>query len=182
MGAMSEQEVRWLTPSQQVTWRNWLNAVAWINEQLNADLRPHCLDLNEYEVLVVLSESPGHCIRMSQLADGANQSRSRLTHTVNRMEADGLIVRETATRDRRGVVARLTDKGLRLLEGAAPDHVASVRRVLIDPIDENDWEALGRAMKAVLDASGTESKANSATAEPGGPARSAAATADGACR
>ena len=113
---MSEQEVRWLTPSQQVIWRNWLNACARINEQLNADLRPHNLDLNEYEVLVVLSESPGHSIRMSQLAEGSNQSRSRLTHTVNRMEAEGLIVRETAAHDRRGVIARLTDKGFELLK------------------------------------------------------------------
>ena len=116
---MSEQEVRWLTPSQQVIWRNWLNACARINEQLNADLRPHNLDLNEYEVLVVLSESPGHSIRMSQLAEGSNQSRSRLTHTVNRMEAEGLIVRETAAHDRRGVIARLTDKGFELLKTEA---------------------------------------------------------------
>lgn len=153
---MSEQEVRWLTPSQQVIWRNWLNACARINEQLNADLRPHNLDLNEYEVLVVLSESPGRSIRMSQLAEGSNQSRSRLTHTVNRMEAEGLIVRETAAHDRRGVIARLTDKGFELLKTAAPDHVASVRRVLIDPIAEDDWEGLGRAMQAVLDAAGAK--------------------------
>ena len=133
-----------------------LNACARINEQLNADLRPHNLDLNEYEVLVVLSESPGHSIRMSQLAEGSNQSRSRLTHTVNRMEAEGLIVRETAAHDRRGVIARLTDKGFELLKTAAPDHVASVRRVLIDPIAEDDWEGLGRAMQAVLDAAGAK--------------------------
>lgn len=153
---MSEQETRWLTPSQQVIWRNWLNAVAWINEQLNAELRPHNLDLNEYEVLVVLSESPGRCIRMSQLAEGANQSRSRLTHTVKRMEAEGLITRETAVHDRRGVIAQLTDKGFDVLTRAAPDHVASVRRVLIDPMSEEDWEGFGRAMQAVLDAAGIE--------------------------
>lgn len=153
---MSEHVARWLSPSQQTIWRNWLNASAWINEQLNADLRPHNLDLNEYEVLVVLSESPGRSIRMSQLADGANQSRSRLTHTVNRMECEGLITREAAADDRRGVIAKLTDKGLEKLQVAAVDHVESVRRVLIDPVAEEDWEGLGRAMQAVLDAAGDE--------------------------
>ena len=72
------------------------------------------------------------------------------------MEAEGLIVRETAAHDRRGVIARLTDKGFELLKTAAPDHVASVRRVLIDPIAEDDWEGLGRAMQAVLDAAGAK--------------------------
>lgn len=147
---MSEQEVRWLTPTQQAIWRDWLKATAWITEQLKADLRPHDLDLNEYEVLVVLSESPGQSIRMAQLAEGSNQSRSRLTHTVGRMEAAGLITRETADDDRRGVIASLTRKGLKLLQRASIDHVASVRRVLIDPINSDDLLAVGRAMRAVL--------------------------------
>ena len=147
---MSEQEPRWLTPSQQVVWRDWLSASAWINDELNADLRPHDLDLNECEVLVVLSEFPQHSVRMSQLAEGSNQSRSRLTHTVGRMEAAGLVKRQTAAGDRRGVVATLTDKGFELLQRAAVDHVSAVRRVLVDAIDPDDWQALGRAMKAVL--------------------------------
>lgn len=147
---MSAQEPNWLSPSQQQIWRDWLAGIARINEQLNADLRPHNLDLNEYEVLVVLSESPDHSIRMSQLAEGSNQSRSRLTHTVGRMEAAGLITREAASDDRRGVVARLTDAGHELLTRAAVDHVASVRRVMVDRIAPRDWQALGRAMKAVL--------------------------------
>ena len=56
----------------------------------------------------------------------------------------------TATNDRRGVVATLTDKGFELLERAAVDHVTAVRRVLVDVVEPGDWEALGRAMKAVL--------------------------------
>ena len=62
----------------------------------------------------------------------------------------GLIERRTATNDRRGVVATLTDKGFELLERAAVDHVTAVRRVLVDVVEPGDWEALGRAMKAVL--------------------------------
>ena len=124
--------------------------MAWTSEQLNADLRPHNLDLNEYEVLVVLSEAPDHSMRMSQVAEGSNQSRSRLTHTIGRMEREGLVRRETASDDRRGVIATLTDAGFAKLKKAAPDHVESVRRVLIDPIAAEDLTAIGRALTEVL--------------------------------
>lgn len=144
------QQPDWLTPAQQVVWRDALAAVAWIHEELNADLRQFNLDLNEYEVLVVLSEAPGRSVRMSQLADGSNQSRSRLTHTVGRMEKAGWISRQTAADDRRGVVATLTEEGMALLERASVEHVASVRRVLVDLVAPSDWEALGRAAKSIL--------------------------------
>ena len=147
---MSDQEPRWLTADQQRIWRDWLRVMAWTSEQLNADLRPHNLDLNEYEVLVVLSEAPDHSMRMSQVAEGSNQSRSRLTHTIGRMEREGLVRRETASDDRRGVIATLTDAGFAKLKKAAPDHVESVRRVLIDPIAAEDLTAIGRALAEVL--------------------------------
>ena len=59
---------------------------AWIDEYLDADLRPYGLDLGEYEILVSLSEAPDRRLRMSELALAVHQSRSRLTHTVARME------------------------------------------------------------------------------------------------
>lgn len=147
---MHDQEPRWLTADQQRVWRDWLRVVAWSSEQLNADLRPHNLDLNEYEVLVVLSEAPEHSMRMSQVAEGSNQSRSRLTHTIGRMERRGLVRRETASDDRRGVIATLTTEGFEALKQAAPAHVESVRRILIDPIADEDLMAIGRGLEAVL--------------------------------
>lgn len=151
---MPDREPRWLTPEQQRIWRDWLRVIAWTTDRFNSDLRAHQLDLNEYEVLVVLSEAPNHSMRMSQVAQGANQSRSRLTHTIGRMERAGLVVRETASEDRRGVVATLTDAGYEKLRQASIDHVESVRRALLDPIDPEDWRVLGRAMRAVLDTAG----------------------------
>lgn len=151
MSVASSHDSLWLTPSQQVIWRNYLTVSARLGEQLNADLRKHGLDHNEYEVLVVLSEYPKNSARMSQLAQDTNQSRSRLTHTVNRMETEGLIYRTTAHDDGRGVLACLTRLGEQKLHEAAPDHVASVRRYLVDPISEEDWAGFGRAMQAVLD-------------------------------
>ena len=67
------------------------------------------------------------------------RANSRLTHTIGRMERAGLVVRETASEDRRGVVATLTDAGYEKLRQALIDYVESVRRALLDPIDQEDW-------------------------------------------
>lgn len=146
----SEIEPRWLNEDQQRIWRLYLNGVAKINEVLDAELRQFGLDLGEYEILVNLSESPDHQLRMSDLASRVRQSRSRLTHTVARMETKGLLSRLSCPSDRRGVIAYLTPDGYELLVKAAPYHVESVRRILVDPVSKADFVAIGRAMQAVL--------------------------------
>ncbi len=145
----TQLEPRWLTAEQQRIWRAFLNGVARINDRLDAELRPFGLDLGEYEILVHLSESEQHALRMSDLAERVRQSRSRLTHTISRMEGKGLVSRTACPSDRRGVIAVMTDHGWRLLVEAAPAHVESVRRALVDPVEPDDFEALGRAMEAV---------------------------------
>lgn len=146
---MDATSPRWLDEGQQKVWRSFLDGVARINAHLDTVLRPHGLDLDEYEILVRLSEAEDRQMRMSDLAEAARQSRSRLTHTVARMEKKGLVTRMPCPDDRRGVIAALADDGYALLVEAAPDHVASVREVLVDVVDPTDFEALGRAMTAV---------------------------------
>lgn len=143
---------RWLNDDQQRVWRAWLLGSAIFKERLDIQLREHDLDLAEYEILVTLSESADRQLRMAELADAVHQSRSRLTHTVTRMEKRGLIERTTCPVDRRGVWANLTDTGYQLLEDAAPSHVECVRRNFVDAIEPGDYAALGRAMRAVLEA------------------------------
>lgn len=153
---MTNTEPRWLTPEEQEIWRKWLAANSLLDVRLAADLRPFALDLSEYEVLVCLSEAPDRCLRMSDLAEAANQSRSRLTHTVGRMERRGLITRQATQHDRRGVTACLTDDGFRLLEAAAPGHVRAVRRWLVDVMTPEEYRGLGVAVTRILDADGSE--------------------------
>lgn len=141
---------RWLSEEQQRVWRTYLLGSARLNERLDADLRRFGLDLGEYEILVTLSEAPERRCRMSELADAVHQSRSRLTHTVSRMEKEQLVDRLSCPTDRRGVWAHLTDHGFDLLETAAPSHVAAVRRNFVEAMSPEDYEALGRAFAAVI--------------------------------
>lgn len=122
-----------------------------LSDHLDSDLRRDFdISLAEYEILVRLSENDG-AMRMAQLADSMAHSRSRVTHTVTRMERAGLVERRTSRLDGRGVVATLTEKGHDLLVRSAPIHVTGVRENLVDLCSPEDFAALGRVMDAVSD-------------------------------
>jgi DNA-binding MarR family transcriptional regulator len=156
MSTSSVSEVHWLTAEQQEHWRAFLVGTARLNEALGRQLeRESDLSLSEYEVLVRLSEAAGRTLRMSLLADELAHSRSRITHTVRRLESAGLVRREACAADGRGVNCTMTDAGYARLEAAAPGHVTAVRTHLVDVLSDDQLRALGRAMSAVRDALGT---------------------------
>jgi DNA-binding MarR family transcriptional regulator len=142
----------WLDPQQQRSWRAFLVGTTLLMDKLDRDLRDqHQLSLPEYEILVRLSEAENNRMRMAMLADSVSHSRSRVTHTVNRMEKAGLVVRDSCVSDGRGIEAVLTAKGRRALDSAAPTHVAGVRQMLVDLASDEDFAAVGRVFDAVTD-------------------------------
>jgi DNA-binding MarR family transcriptional regulator len=133
----------WLDAAEQRAWRTVLRHSVLLLDRLDAELRAtHDIGLADYEILVQLAEAPDRALRMSELADLALVSRSRLTHRVDRLADAGLVERRPCPTDRRGINAVLSDAGARLLEQAAPTHVAGVRRYLIDPLDAATQRAL----------------------------------------
>lgn len=146
------EEPRWLDDQQQQSWRALVMGMTLLTGRLDDDLRRACdLSLVEYEILVRLSEAEGRRLRMAQLADALAHSRSRVTHTVTRMERAGLVTRDKSAEDGRGVVCQMTDHGWALIQRVAPLHVAGVRDNLVDLVSPEDFAALGRVMNAVSD-------------------------------
>lgn len=144
-------EPHWLDEEQQVAWRALVLGSTLLFDRLDDDLRRHHgLSLVEYEILVRLSESGGQ-MRMARLADSLAHSRSRVTHTVKRMEESDLVRRELSADDGRGVCAVMSDRGRLLLEKVAPSHVDAVREHLVDLVDPADFAAMGRVLNAVAD-------------------------------
>lgn len=140
----------WLDAEQQQQWRSLLTGSNALFAALNHDLETATgLSMNEYEVLVRLSESPDWTLRMSVLADGLVHSRSRITHAVRRMEQRRLVSRCAAAEDRRGVLCRMTPEGWDVLVAAAPVHVASVRARLVDVVTREELATLGAAFEKV---------------------------------
>jgi DNA-binding MarR family transcriptional regulator len=151
--AATRLEPRWLDAEQQRQWRAYLDGTVRFIEALSRDhVERSTVSLNEYELLVRLSESPEHTLRMSALADGLARSRSRVTHTVARMEARGLVRRSASVGDRRGVNCAMTPEGYDALVAAAPAHVAAVRRYMVDVLTPEQFRALGEAMASVAEA------------------------------
>ena len=152
-GASTPEEL-WLTSAEQEAWRTFLYATTLLTDRFTEALQadPEIdLTLGEYEILVRLSEAEGRFLRMSELADKVVHSRSRLTHTISRMEKRGLVERVRSTDDGRGRQAQLTEAGIKMLELAAPTHVRSVREHLLDVIGHDDLLQLGRILAKTLD-------------------------------
>jgi DNA-binding MarR family transcriptional regulator len=152
MAADRVSEPKWLAPHEQQVWRAYLDVSRLLNERLNRQLaEDSSMSLAEYEILVQLSEHPDRAMRMSELAVKAVNSRSRLTHTVARMEDRGLVKRTPCADDGRGVLCTLTDEGFQTIVDAAPGHVEEVRGAMFDPLDVVDVAALGKALERVRD-------------------------------
>ncbi|MFF5204442.1 MarR family winged helix-turn-helix transcriptional regulator [Streptosporangium sp. NPDC000396] len=148
---MNDEEPRWLTSTEQRAWRAHLAAHKLLEHRLDRDLQAFKLSLNDYEILVNLSETSGHRMRMSDLADATIQSRSRLSHQISRMEAAGLVARENCPDDRRGTFAVLTEHGWETIQKIAPHHVASVRQHFIDLLTDDQLHGLEAAYAPVVD-------------------------------
>ena len=142
-------EPQWLDAQEQDVWRGYLRATRLLEAALDHDLQAHGLQLSEYEILSMLSESPDRRLRMSVIADLVVQSRSRLTHTAGRLENRGWVRREACAGDKRGVELVLTDTGFAEITRMAPTHVGSVRGNLLEHLSREDLLALGRAMAAI---------------------------------
>jgi DNA-binding MarR family transcriptional regulator len=137
---------RWLTQEEQRLWRGWIAASMLLPDRLSRDLQEqHGLTGTDYQILVELSESPERRMRMSTLAERTLMSRSRLSHQVDRMSRAGLVDRQECHSDGRGMFAVLTDLGWKTIVEAAPDHVESVRRYLVDQLTPEEFEAFGEA-------------------------------------
>lgn len=147
----------WLDDEERTAWFTLARASTRLLDQLDAELSAaHDLPLPDYEILVSLALAGCDGLRMSELADRALSSRSRLTHRFNRLVGQGLVVRVACETDRRGSFARLTPEGRARLEAAAPCHVAGLRRNLLDHLGRAELAVLIRALGKVRTALGDD--------------------------
>ncbi len=136
-------DARWLDHTEMHAWRSYVETVGALTTALEADLAPTGLTLGDYQVLVYLAEAGDQRMRMCDLATVLQLSPSGLTRRLDGLVTTGLVAREGSPHDRRVMLAVLTDAGHDRLRAAAPVHVASVRRRMIDRLTTQQLEALG---------------------------------------
>lgn len=147
----SSGDAVWLSDAEQASWRAVLRGTRLLERSLDRALHAHDIQLSEYEILSMLSESESNRLRMSDLAAMVVQSRSRLTHTAKRLEQRGWVTREACLDDRRGVELVLTTEGLREILEMSRIHVQSVHENILDIMTAEQFQALGDAMALVRD-------------------------------
>ena len=167
---METSGTRWLSADEQTTWRAFVSACHAFFASIDAQLqRDTGIPLAYYEILVRLSEAPDHTLRMTQLAEAASASKSRVSHAVARLEERGWIRRRDCPTDRRGQLAELTDEGYAALVAAAPGHVEHVRRMLLDPLTPEQYDQLRAISEAIHAAVGNPPPCEECEACPGAP-------------
>ena len=140
---------RWLSPAEMRAWRGFIEVVDRLTIHMEADLAVHGLTLGDYQVLVYLSESQDHRMRMTDLADLLILSPSGLTRRLDGLVKAGYVVRERCADDKRVNWASLTDSGFRRLQEVAPEHVESVRRHFIDRLTADQIESIGEIFETL---------------------------------
>jgi DNA-binding MarR family transcriptional regulator len=147
--AQDENSPNWLSPTEMTAWRGYIIASRRLLEALDSDLSQHDLSMADYEILAQLSDAPDRKMRMSELAEIAMLSRSRLSHRMQVMEKAGWVLRESCAEDKRGFYAVMTAKGLMAITTAAPDHVASVRKRFVDKLSRTDQITIAEIFERV---------------------------------
>jgi DNA-binding MarR family transcriptional regulator len=144
-------EPRWLDEVEERAWLGFVFTRDLIATAVGRDtLRRSNLTYVEYTVLARLADAPDHRRSFADLAAVLEWSQSRLSHQITRMEKRGLVAREAIPDDARRTAAVLTAKGAEVLAAAAPAHVASVRRHMIDVLDREQLTALAAIYDSLL--------------------------------
>lgn len=140
-----------LSASELAAWRGLLRVHAALFKALDAELESaHGLPLTSYEVLMLLHSAAARRMRMADLAEHVLLSRSGMTRLVDRLEREGLLVREQCADDARGCYAALTARGEAFLEEARPTHLAGVRERFLRHFTPEELELLGQCWERVV--------------------------------
>ena len=116
---------------------------------IEKDLEPFGLDRGDYQLLAMLSEAPEQELRMCDLADSLRLTRSGLTRRMEGVLKKKLVTRVQSVEDGRVAYAKITPKGMELLKEAAPKHLESVRRLMIDLLSPSEIKAIATAFSKI---------------------------------
>lgn len=140
-----------LDPQQLGVYFALMEAVSMLQHGVEQQLRAEGdLSYVQFQLLARLASVEGP-LTMTQLADGVVYSRSGLTYQASLLEKHGLITRSPSSDDERATLVTITDNGRALVDRVLPGHVQVTRRLLFDPLSDDDLYHLGDIMTRVRD-------------------------------
>jgi len=127
-------------------------ASAGLSARFAAQFEEHGLSSVEFEVLMRLARSPGHQLRMTDLAAQTSLSTSGVTRVVDRMERDGLLRRRACPSDRRSSYAVVTAAGMERLDETLPGHLRIIEEWFTGQLEPDVLRVLLEGLRQVRDA------------------------------
>jgi DNA-binding MarR family transcriptional regulator len=144
-------DARALDPQQLGAYFALMEAVSLLQHHVEQHLRTEGgLSYVQFQLLARLAEAHGQ-LTMTELADGVVYSRSGLTYQAGLLEKAGLIARGPSPDDERATLVTITDNGRALFGRVLPGHVQVLRRLLFDPLSDDDLHHLGDVTTRVRD-------------------------------
>jgi DNA-binding MarR family transcriptional regulator len=135
---------QWLSPEEQRSWRAFVRLNQKLTARLGSDLQAQSkLSGADFAILVALTDDSEGKLRFQELAKAIEWEQSRLSHQIARMIKRGLVAREECAEDGRGAFVTITAQGREVIEAAAPRHVATVRRLVVDALSPEEFRTLG---------------------------------------
>lgn len=151
MPAADVPEQPWLTDAQMAAWLPFLRTLLQLPHELDRQLRETAgINHAHYGILAILSDQEDGTLSMTELARLSGTSPSRLSHAVSSLEQRGWVLRTQCADDKRKQYAALTAAGQSTLDQVAPDHVATVRRLVFDQLSDTDVESLRRITTKIV--------------------------------
>ncbi|WP_328496686.1 MarR family winged helix-turn-helix transcriptional regulator [Streptomyces sp. NBC_00414] len=120
-----------LLPAELRSWMRLLAAAGAIEQQLRARVKDAMgVSHDEFLVLCLLADQPGSSLRMTRIAELLGRPKTRLTYQVACLQHAGLITKNSACGDRRGIEVALTEKARRLLSESTGPLADAVARAI----------------------------------------------------
>jgi DNA-binding MarR family transcriptional regulator len=114
---------------------------------LDKSLRAHSgLPLAWYDVLLELAAAPEGRLRMSELAERAVLSRTRISRIVDELVTAGLVAREPNPDDARSAFATITRDGVRRFDESEPHYVDQIERRFAAGLTDDELATIARAL------------------------------------
>ncbi len=122
-----------------------------IEDRLEPVYREHGLEPGWHDVLATLRRS-GAKLRPTDLTHATMLTSSGMTKRLDKLEAAGLVARESDPGDRRGTLIALTEQGRALIDELTAAHLENERRIVggLDPLEQRQLANLLRKLQLGL--------------------------------
>jgi DNA-binding MarR family transcriptional regulator len=131
-------------------WGALLQTHAALVPELDRSLRSHSgLPLAWYDVLLELSAADDGRLRMSELAQRAVLSRTRISRVVDELVLAGLVTKEPNPVDARSWYALITTEGRQRFEASAPHYLGQIEQRFAAGLTDDELRTIARALRRV---------------------------------